>query len=188
MPRSRVAQLAEEEAARAEAEPDDEDEAAEAEDEHEAEPEPEPAEPELSFEAKGELIAAEAQRHSDVLEGIFGPEYHTFTACPMCSMLGVVPEEGMMLDPDTIRCPQCRGWGQFLTASQVDGHFTRQCPRCLGNGYIDKAFAQPEVTLEPTATEGVPVQAVVVPPMPVYDVTTNTWRTPEGQPLAAVAS
>lgn len=196
---SRVKQLADQEADRVEAE---EAEAAAAEDEHDAEPEPEPqlepepehdAEPEaaaepLSFEAKGELLAEEAARHDAALRAVFGAEYESFTACPMCSFLGVVAEEGMMLDPDTVRCPQCRGWGQFLTESQVDNHYTRQCPRCMGNGYIDKAFAQP-ATFEPTnANATVEPSPVVVPPMPVYDPTTNTWRTPDGQPLSAVAS
>jgi hypothetical protein len=196
---SKIKQMADAEADRVEAEdnepdPDEPepDDAAEPEP-AEPEPEPEPAEPEgarepLSMEALAAALEAEGERHNAALEAAFGDGYASFEACPMCHLLGVVAPEAMMLDPDTIKCPQCRGWGAFLTESQVENHFVRQCPRCMGNGYIDKAFDLTTVaSLEQGNTNPQPAP-VEIPPMPYYDPTTNTWKTPDGQALVSVAS
>jgi hypothetical protein len=194
-----VKQLADEEAERVEAE---EAEAAAAEDEHEAghepepepeQPEPEPAEPEgaaepLSLEAFAAAAEAEGERHNAALREMYGADYDAFEVCPLCNFLGVVHPDAMMLDPDTIKCPQCRGWGSFVTESQVENHLVRQCPRCMGNGYIDKAFAMPDAPTFQADGAPAPAVAVEIPPMPYYDPGSNTWKTPDGQPLVAAAS
>ena len=180
MAKSKIAEMVEEEALRAEAEPDDDtdddddddagddagDQGAEGEQGDPAAAEWEP----LSVEEIAAKIEAEGIRHSAALAAIFGPDYEHYEACPLCHMLGVVAPESPVLDGMTTRCETCRGWGVLITEAAVLEHKQRQCPECLGNGYVPKPVAPPP------PMEGVPA---VVPPMPVYDPMTNSWRVPE---------
>lgn len=198
MARSRVMELAEEEAARAEA-LEDEDETdedgepvesgAELEDdleaiEEETEGEWTPLEPEALAEALEVAIAA----HAANLQLIFGPDFGLMEPCPMCSSLGALAPDSILLDPDTERCPKCHGHGAFLTESFVDTQRARQCPQCLGNGYVPKAV--PVAPVAATGNASAPIQSVtpVIPPMPIYDPHTNTWRDPSGNVLSSSQS
>lgn len=178
MARSKIAEMVEEEAARAEAETEDEDEGAEEDEETEDEDETEGAEEEgdeaaaewepLSMEAVAAKIEEEGHRHSAALAAIFGPEYEAMEACPLCHMLGVVAPESPVIDPLTQRCERCKGWGQLVTEASNPEHRFRQCPECMGNGYVPRVETPPAEAAVPVA----------VPPMPVYDPATNTWSVP----------
>ena len=195
MARSRVQELADEEAARveaelADAEPDDDEAAADAEPGEPEPGEPEPGEPEPepdeepSAQRMMRLLTAEAERHAAVIAELYGDQFSAFDSCPLCNMLGFVAGPSPKSDAATTRCPDCDGVGQTLTGAAQTAEFVRQCARCLGNGWIprtDVAAPVPAIASVPPTPEpaGAPV---VIPPMPVYDQATNQWLV-NGQPV-----
>ena len=201
--RSKIADMVRAEADAAEAEnPDDgEDETNEnpddGEDENEAGHEAEADEPEAQPELSAEAFAAKLEQiitlHGDNLRGLFGDAYDEMDACPLCNALGVVSADSPVLDPTTMRCDRCHGYGELLTESVHPQHERRQCPDCLGNGYVPKPVEYapppsyfPEMPAAPApqayGQPNLPPAPVppAIPPMPVYDPVSNTWKDPQG--------
>lgn len=195
--KTKYAEMVEDEAQRAESEPDgDEDEDGtdldppDDEDADDDEGEAEPASAEwqpLSSEAFIAGLEAEANRHAEALHALFGPEFETFTECPLCHLLGVVQPGSPILDPDTERCRRCNGYGELLTESQNNNNVTRQCPDCLGNGYVPKTVAAPPASVGNGATSVPPATGYTIPPMPTFDPTRNAWVDPQGNVLGVVS-
>lgn len=195
--RTKYKDLADAEEARLEAGEDTEDEDGEdtdTEDENEAGDEAESsegatAEPvELpSLERFQKLMEAEGKRHLKALEGMFGDDFASFEECPLCHLLGVVTPQDMVLDPDTIQCDKCRGWGQLVTEASAPEHRFRQCPKCMGNCYVEKPIEYTPVQVAETPPPNGQPAPIVIPPMPYYDAQAGVWRTPEGQPLVGMA-
>lgn len=179
MARGKIAEMVEAEAAVAEAEEPDEseaeDEAADVEESEAGDDGDEAGEPEaiaepMSAEAFAARLETVIALHSDNLAGLFGDAYAEMNACPLCNGLGATAPDAIVLDPTSMRCSHCNGWGQLATEAQDESHLFKQCPACFGNGYVDKLQAAPEQPEPPV---------VVVPPMPLYDAATNTWRVPD---------
>lgn len=150
----------------------------------------EPNEPQEALQGEHfvRALELEATRHSDALAAIFGDDYLLFEECPLCHLLGVVSPETVLLDPETERCPKCRGYGSFVTESFVESNRFRQCDRCMGNGYITKVVPVPVPEAFAANGPSAPASPVAIPPMPVYDPATNSWRDQFGNALAPAAS
>lgn len=203
--RSRIKQMADEEADRVEAEHPDEDDRDEDADGDEATPDEAAAEPdvepdaepaELSMEARAEMMETALRLHHDNMAGLFGEDWQTMELCPLCDGIGAVSPQAMVLDPETQVCEHCRGWGQLVTEAVNESHRFKQCPRCMGNGHVPRIHAVPPPPIvdvpgftnpPPSPTQGA-TPGVQIPPMPIYDVSANVWRDPQtGEALGSVA-
>ena len=191
MARSRIAEMVEEEAARAEAEDDT------------AEPgEPSPGDdPEdgddaeradtiaLSEEALMEAFEAEQRRHEQALAGLFGDDWESMGECSMCSGIGHVPSLSLQAHPETVQCSKCAGHGVLATGSQHDSYMVIPCEACTGQGYTRKLIPVEQPAAAPTGyiyldpATGQPVQPQPVqPPLPAN----GQWApgyAPVAQPL-----
>lgn len=210
MPRSRAAQLAAEEADRVEAEEaatgEDEAEAADAADEageattDEDTAEAEPGDETSSMEAIAKSLEDEIARHDAELGRILGAEYDAMQACYTCGGMGAIALEAPKPDPKSERCPECGGHGFFTTESLNPNHDAKTCIRCSGFGWIDRVPDPVTVPVSPatlavytpnTSTTYAPPPnngTPAIPPMPVYDPTTNSWRDPQSGAELVAAS
>lgn len=194
--RSRVRELADAEAARAEAEDATEDEdAAEAEDaeaedaepeaeDEDAEPEGEPAE--LSADEVQRRIEAAHEHYEGELRALFAEGWADMDLCPLCNSLGYVASAGPVLKPGVELCGDCNGYGVQTTPSLVPEHVHETCLTCSGNGWRTQLTP---VEPAPVLMNGAPNTATTVPsipPMPIYDPTTNQWRDQFGNALGTV--
>jgi len=201
MARGKLAEMVEAEAAQAEAEsPDEDEDAAEAEDADAAdEPDAEDAADEaesaedegMSGEAFARGLEAEIRRHSEALGRLFGAGYEAFVECPTCNLLGVIDPSVFPVDATIQRCERCQGRGELLTGATNPNNITRQCPQCFGNGWTDRPpepvvippMPQPTIAFNtaPNTATMTPANGTTpaIPPMPVYDANTNTWRDPQ---------
>ncbi len=170
--RSRVAELAAEEAARAEAEePETEEEEA-----SEAETIPDPApdetpddEPEASLQARLSAFDAENERHLDALAEILGDDAAGFAPCPGCDAIGLRAVASMPYADDREQCPKCLGHGSLLTHSVNPATIQVECASCSGQGFVFKVELAPQQT-----TAGAPV--------PRFDPYTGELLPPSSQP------
>lgn len=137
---STVKEIADREAAEAEA---SETEAEPGEGDGDAEPDGEPDQGEQDGGPTEEQLKAferENTRHEKALQRIMGADFALWTLCGHCEGVGfafapyVAPVE-LTQAPDAETCETCKGLGQMLTGSLVDGSRTKGCPTCGGVGW-----------------------------------------------------
>lgn len=188
--RSRVAELAEAEAARAEAEDDDALPAGDTPpDETDAEQDDRDDETEArSMQESLKALDLETVRHADAVAGIMGADFEAFTPCGYCDQLGFVPITAPKFDPETERCDRCDGHGHMLTGSANELHVIRECTACQGTGYRMKAPPMPDPTPPasyPLPDPGFRYDPMTGQPLPNGAQPSGTWApgyTPQGSP------
>ena len=169
----RLAAARERDEAAAEAEPPETEEEEATEEEGEPQTEPAPSEPPP---AEGLLSADQAVELEKATTAYLKRATKAFAPaeppplCPTCEGLGFDLTYGAhtpeLATNDAFRaCTDCKGLGQVLTGSKVEGHVTRDCPTCLGRGYLERLPAPAAV---PNAPEeyGTPSWMGTVPPTP----------------------
>lgn len=128
--------------------------------------------PEPSSEAEPEADEQQVtdEGHTTNIREAFEQGQHLH--CPLCGS-EVDYAELPPMDETVVTCPNCKGWGQVVRPTKVDGQVWHTCTICQGNGYVDK----PGVERPPTQP-----RAAMTPEAPgaVWNATTNDWDAPPG--------
>lgn len=109
--------------------------------------------------------------------------------CPVCGQDWDIPE-APPTHPTMQTCTGCRGWGQVLTGSRVEGHIVADCPTCQGSGWTRTVEPMPVTTatraenplwpgarLSDDGSEWLPPAESTAPPWSgaVWDSFRGTW-------------
>jgi len=183
---SKYAELVEQET-----EPDEEPET-----EPDEEPDAEEAEEEEQPESSAAAVAAapfderklerELRRHEKAMRELLGDGWQDMQPCPECATAGFVPSgwKPMLPVPEAIECPGCNGYGLRITHSRREGNETEMCFDCQGRGWTDRRSleaAQAAASYQAIVSQQPPQPEQ--PPQPRWNAMTQTWETPDGQPI-----
>lgn len=123
------------------------------------------------FEQADPIALAHGRYLADVMAAL-GPEAEV-VPCGSCSGYGFKPFE-LPADPHTETCPDCQGWGEVLTGSNVAGQLKRACPTCQSKGWRPIGAVVP---INPQAGDRAPA-----PPGFYYDPAGNLIALTYNQP------